>query len=232
MTMPGMSADLVPVPGELAVLDGIDIADLTSNEAELITSRVRQWVNSFPAEDVARAYHGRIWVALAYSSWAEWCECELGGLKLPTPKRREAVAELAETGMSNRAIADVIGASEPTVRRDRGASFDAPDEITGQDGKTYPRPQPKPVVPQPNAAPAKPRRNPLPRQFEDALYDLTRVTTRIAKLAADDRFKEHRQALGSHRASDVTRAIQALIPVLAQLRPDQIKVIIAELNQL
>ncbi len=43
-------------------------------------------------------------------------------------------------GMSTRAIGEVVGASEPTVRRDleEGASFDAPDTVTGTDGRTYP----------------------------------------------------------------------------------------------
>jgi IS30 family transposase len=41
-----------------------------------------------------------------------------GWLKLPAVERRGVVAELAESGMSNRAIADVTGASRETVRRD------------------------------------------------------------------------------------------------------------------
>jgi hypothetical protein len=92
----------------------------------------------------------------------------------------------------------------------------APRPITGLDGKRYP--------PKPSGADQKPRRNPITDQFGSAVSDLTRVTNRIARLGADDRFDKNREALGM-RASDITRAIQALIPVLAQLRPDQIKVI-------
>ena len=47
----------------------------------------------------------------------------------------EAVARLPD--MSNRAIAEEIGVSEPTVRRMRlaRASCDAPEKVTGKDGK-------------------------------------------------------------------------------------------------
>lgn len=152
-----MSAvELFAVPAcDLPDADGVEAADLTPDEAEAITSRIRRWANSFPVEDVVRAFRGRIWVALAYDSWAEWCECELGGLKLPVPQRREVVSELAGAGMSNRAIADAIGSSEPTVRRDVAATAsndavdDTPRTTLGQDGRERSYPQPKPPEPEP-----------------------------------------------------------------------------------
>lgn len=51
-------------------------------------------------------------------------------------QRREVVAELAGSGMSNRAIADVIGVSHPTVINDRrsGGQNLPPDKVAGQDG--------------------------------------------------------------------------------------------------
>lgn len=154
-----MPADLVLADDGLTVeFESADeCEDLTADEAEAVTSRIRQWVNDFPIADVVLAFRGRVWIALAYASWAEWCECELGGLKLPAPKRRDVVAELAGEGMSNRAIAEVVGASEPTVRRDvkAGASNDAPAANAapdrrrlGQDGKSYTPPQPKPAAPE------------------------------------------------------------------------------------
>lgn len=48
-----------------------------------------------------------------------------------------AKAIAANPEKSNRALADEIGVSEPTVRRAR-ASHDAPDEVVGRDGKKYP----------------------------------------------------------------------------------------------
>ncbi|OOK78852.1 hypothetical protein BZL30_1980 [Mycobacterium kansasii] len=132
---------------DLPDADGVEAADLTPDEAEAITSRIRRWANSFPVEDVVRAFRGRIWVALAYDSWAEWCECELGGLKLPVPQRREIVSELAGAGMSNVAIGDAIGMNEITVRRDLATStnvdVDEPRTTLGQDGRERSYPQPE-----------------------------------------------------------------------------------------
>ncbi|VBA33124.1 hypothetical protein LAUMK4_05885 [Mycobacterium persicum] len=144
---------------DLPDADGVEAADLTPDEAEAITSRIRRWANSFPVEDVVRAFRGRIWVALAYDSWAEWCECELGGLKLPVPQRREIVSELAGAGMSNRAIADTIGVGRDTVGRDLSTvadatvDDDAPRTTLGQDGRERSYPQPKPPAPEPEPEP-------------------------------------------------------------------------------
>lgn len=133
-----------------------DCPDLTPDEAEAVTGRIRRWVNNFPIEDVVLAFRGRVWIALAYDNWAQWCECELGGLKLPAPKRREVVAELADAGMSNRAIADTIGSSHTTVNNDlresTGSNFPVGRKTLGQDGRERTNPQPKPAAPQqPNA---------------------------------------------------------------------------------
>lgn len=130
-----------------------DRPDLTADEAEAVTGRIRLWVNTFPVEDVVLAFRGRVWIALAYDSWAEWCECELGGMKLPTPKRRQVVAGLSAEGMSNVAIGSALNVDEGTVRNDRrvsGSENSEPDrQVLGQDGKTYTPPQPKTDDPEP-----------------------------------------------------------------------------------
>lgn len=49
-------------------------------------------------------------------------------MRLARAERQDMVQMLSEEGMSNRAIAPIVGASEPTVRRDvAGASNDAPE---------------------------------------------------------------------------------------------------------
>lgn len=48
----------------------------------------------------------------------EWAEKYHGYLKIPVAERREAVAELAADGMSQREIADVIGVNQATVCND------------------------------------------------------------------------------------------------------------------
>jgi hypothetical protein len=68
--------------------------------------------------------------AEAYAS----CNCH----KAYKPVDLAAKAIAANPSKSNRTIAAEIDVSEPTVRRARGASPDAPDKHTGLDGKTYP----------------------------------------------------------------------------------------------
>jgi DNA-binding CsgD family transcriptional regulator len=84
----------------------------------------------------------------------EWIQERLGGyLKLSVTHRREAVAELTEEGMSKDSIAEVLGASEATVKRDRRAnkgSNDPPEppqalEKTKAKGSNDP-PEPEPIV--------------------------------------------------------------------------------------
>jgi hypothetical protein len=74
---------------------------------------------------------------MGYESWAEWCGCELDGFNLPAVERREVVAELAESGMSQRSIADVLDVSKKTIQN-KLAEVDInypPEPIVGQDGK-------------------------------------------------------------------------------------------------
>jgi hypothetical protein len=124
-------------------------------------------------------------------------------LKLPVPRRRSVVAELAGEGMSNRAIADVIGVDKNTVRADllRGENS-PPAEVTRQDGKTYARPEPKPVEPvevvdaeivdEPTPTP---QRKPLVDSAGEIRLDLAKLERRIRKLITDDRLARNRPAL-------------------------------------
>ncbi len=58
---------------------------------------------------------------------------------LSKEQRAELVATLRALGWSNRRIAGRLNVSDITVRRDlSGATFDAPDHVTGADGKQYP----------------------------------------------------------------------------------------------
>jgi hypothetical protein len=117
---------------------------MNRKEAQAITSRIRKWVDACPVEDIMQAFEGRVWEPLGYLTWGEWCDGELGGFNLPAPQRKAAVSDLAGRGMSNRAIAEVVGASRRTVDSDvkSGGQNCPPGKVTGQDGKTYPRPQP------------------------------------------------------------------------------------------
>jgi hypothetical protein len=116
--------------------------DLDLAEAQAITGRIRTWIKDYPIEDVIRAYTGRVWLAMGYTSWGEWGFGEMNGFILPAPKRGEVGGRLADAGLSNRAAAAALGVSEGTIRNDRkaGAQDCAADcDVTGQDGKTYRR---------------------------------------------------------------------------------------------
>lgn len=61
-------------------------------------------------------------------------------------------------------------------------------------------------------APARPRR-PLPDAFRDAALDLDRITGRLQRLVADDRFKRNRSKLEGHRRA-LVRARDAIDAML------------------
>lgn len=119
--------------------------DLTLTEAQSITRTIRRWVKDLPINEIQRAYEGRIWRALGYDNWGQWCNGELNGFKLPMPQRRTVVDQLAESGMSKRSIAEVAGVSEWTVRNDlkSTASNLAVGKTLGQDGKLRKQPAPQ-----------------------------------------------------------------------------------------
>src|SRR5690625_4763338 len=81
--------------------------------------------------------------------------------------------------------------------------------ITGMDGKTYTRPEPR--------QPSAPKRRPLTDQFFDAFYDLTKVTERIDRLTEDDRFPQNAEKVAAKHRSDLLRAKDLLEQVINRL---------------
>jgi ParB-like chromosome segregation protein Spo0J len=76
--------------------------------------------------------------------------------QLDAEDRRELVTKLRGEGKSNRMIAETLGVSEATVRRDGTASDVAVDRVTGKDGKSRParmtrKPKAAPAVEEPRA---------------------------------------------------------------------------------
>lgn len=168
-------------------------------------------------------------------------------LRLARDERREVVSILAEQGMSIRAIAPIVGASHQTVANDLESPVKnlTPDPrvVTGMDGKTYTPPkQPSrkhvsrmlvdgkweqhivdvesgeiTITPSPEPTPRATARKPLTDQFFDAAYDLSKVTERLERLAADDRFPQNADKVAAKHRSDLVRAIDALQGVLHRL---------------
>lgn len=107
---------------------------------------------------VKEAYASRAWADLGYESWETYCDVEFEEERreltrdLTRDERRELVADLAQAGMSTRAISSVTGASHMTVQRDlqagvtpdRESVTPAPRAVQGLDGKTYTQHAPAP----------------------------------------------------------------------------------------
>lgn len=114
---------------------------LTKDEARRLTDRIRLIAESL-AEQIEKmsklideARVGSAWLALGYRSWTEYVAAEFAGVlpKLDREPRREFVRELANRGMSTRAIAPVVGASFKTVARDIEAPVSGDTPQTSRD---------------------------------------------------------------------------------------------------
>jgi len=139
----------------------VEVADLTVDEARALVGRIRQ-TGALLWQQLVKAYRGRAWIALGYSSWDELCDTEFRDfqLRLPREERRDVVASLRESGMSTRAIASATGASRTTIKDDlrqvdQSDPPDGDDEVVvdaevlddtplapviGLDGKRYKKP--------------------------------------------------------------------------------------------
>lgn len=97
---------------------------ITAEDAEEFTASLGQFVSG-SYRQIALAQRMGIPQALGLTT-EEWVEQRLGGyIRMAIPERREAVKELADEGMSQRAIAAVVGVDQSTVS----------DDVRAVDGK-------------------------------------------------------------------------------------------------
>ncbi|MCT1459909.1 hypothetical protein M3G03_10235 [Aestuariimicrobium sp. p3-SID1156] len=106
-------------------------------------------------------------------------------------------------------------ANGDTIKLTGPNSVARPGTVTGLDGKTYPRPAPKPVecpAPKPTSCTrtATERRRPITDDFADAVDNLDRRISALQKLVTDDRFPQNRDKVAVRNHSDLVRAIDAL----------------------
>lgn len=100
-----------------------------------------------------------------------------------------------------------------TERDTENAPREAPQTVTGLDGKTYTRPAPKPNS---EASPTSKRR-PLTDQFFDAAYDLNRRVESVHRLTEDDRFDTNKNKVAQKHLSDLIRSRDLLQQVINRL---------------
>lgn len=94
---------------------------------------------------------------------------------------------------------------EPEDEDDEPIEAEIVDEpaprITGLNGKSYARPEPK-------AEPSKPRRQALPDQARTAGWDLRKAVERLETIAADDRFDANRDTVAPHLRAHLSSAVE------------------------
>lgn len=148
-------------------------------EAELLHSQLRAKVTDFAytlrelGDLLRKAREGQIYVTLGYTSWTSYISDLFADfdLRLPVAARRELVALMDESEMSQRAIAVAVGVSKKTIQNDLEAIAPTPpqvdtsyppdnpamgtvgpspdvapkrDTVTGLDGKVHPKRKPAP----------------------------------------------------------------------------------------
>lgn len=92
---------------------------------------------------VRQAYEGRAWAALGYESWEAYCGAEFDGARLwsSVEERHARTLALRDAGLSQRAIAAVLGTSVGTTNSDLSTVQDRTVDsamIEGLDGRSRP----------------------------------------------------------------------------------------------
>lgn len=129
--------DAEVVEDALSYGDALDGMNALASAARDINEQIARYT-----ERAAFLWSHRAWEVLGHKTWAECVEERGAQLRLPRADRREMVALLDQEGMTTRAIAPVVGASDFTVRQDIAgarnlAGAAGPRTKTGLDGKTY-----------------------------------------------------------------------------------------------
>jgi hypothetical protein len=231
------------VSTEVDTIVGAEIVDgtmpLSETDAKNLNANIRVACERFTTsreklQDLLKEAHtGNIHVALGYSSWTAWFAENVSITPADKADRQAWAAVMSGRGMSQRAIAGVLGVSDSTVKRDVdkvAASHEAPDNTTGPtsepdgdavttglDGKQYPRLS---VVP-PRALSKRDidrEVTVLVRDIGHLRENLKRDTSRaIMRLRGEEGFDQ------GHRERIVTAALKVV--QVAMLLQDEIRVI-------
>lgn len=204
------------------------------DDARRLTERIRLAAHTYAESRakvldlVEQAKNGNAHIALGYPAWTAYLADVLGDepLRLARDDRRDLVGVLVGEGMSTRAIAPIVGVSHEQVRQDastvKNLTVQRPATVTSLDGRERPSTQPRTVVVdtatgEVNPAPRATPRRALTDQFFDAIYDLSKVTEKVARLTDDDRFPQNAEKVAAKHRSDLIRAIDALQGVINRL---------------
>ena len=160
---------------------------------------------------------------MGYRSWPEYIAALFSDtplMRLSRDERKVIVADLAEQGMSSRAIAPVVGANPKTVQRDIASATnvaDAPRTVKSIDGieRTFqPRPAATPTTADhdtgENADDRKPKAEAITAQFNSAVVDLNRLMDRLHRITEQDAYTRNADKIATLYKADIDRAISDL----------------------
>jgi len=160
---------------------------------------------------------GQIHVALGYPSWTAYVKDAVQITPVDDTQRKALVSLMSGKGMSQRAIADVVGVNQATVSRDlKGDASASTGESVGTDGKTYKREPKKPkeepldveVVEEPVKIP------PVSADFADEMAYLLNSVSSFKDILEDERFPKARKTIAKRHLNKLTEAISELQKVV------------------
>lgn len=129
---------------ELAGLDALPSEMEARALTESIKSATARVFGALADVEVAitEAYRRRAWASLGYESWETYCAAEFSETRLwaSVEERHQQTLKLREAGMSQRAIAAVLGVSKGTVHSELSTAQNWAVDSRGQglDGRERP----------------------------------------------------------------------------------------------
>lgn len=121
----------------------------------------------------------------------------------PQPSPKSDAELLAGAEWSPEAVED-----EPRFTDEPGHIQPVTGTITGMDGKTYTRPEPKEH---------KPKAEAITSQFSSAIVDLNRLLDRFHRISTNENFQKNKSQIEALHGNDLARAISELQDLADQL---------------
>lgn len=160
---------------------------------------------------------GQIHTALGYASWTAWVSEAVQIAPTDENERKAFVSMMSGKGMSQRAIADVVGVNQATISRDLSGDADASTgKTTGKDGKEYDRTPKADKIIDAEVVDVEPEAKPQPlsSDFSDEMDYLNNSVLAFKDLVEDERFEKGRKTIAKRFLNKLTENISELQKVV------------------